>query len=161
MTTRRGLTLVEILVVLAILAILAGLIGVILSRIPDRIAAENTAARVRAATSALSNYRGVFGTFPPATPSATQALWTHLGQPQSVPAPGNQTILHEPFLRGADAWRDPAQPDVLVDGWDRPLRYEPSGVTPGHPTVPDFPVVWSYGADGVDATLDDIGNWRP
>jgi general secretion pathway protein G len=60
---------------------------------------------------------------------------------------------------GVDAgrWAGPyiTNLDDLKDGWDHPLRYK----APGNKNRGQYDL-WSAGADGVDGTKDDIGNWK-
>jgi hypothetical protein len=53
-------------------------------------------------------------------------------------------------------WRGPFlnNPALLKDKWGRDYRY----VSPGRHHADEYDL-WSVGADGVDGTPDDVGNW--
>ncbi len=53
-------------------------------------------------------------------------------------------------------WRGPylTNPDLAKDPWGRPFQYR----SPGAHNTESYDL-WSAGADGVNGTADDIGNW--
>jgi prepilin-type N-terminal cleavage/methylation domain-containing protein len=113
----RGFTLVELLVVIAILAILAGLVAGLVSVISCGTAVTVTESRLTGIGLKVKE---------------------HLGMKGGCPAQLTDLKLDQPI------WMEGG---VYVDGWSRPLGYQPSGKT--------FKL-WSNGPDGVSGTADDL-----
>ncbi|MBN1908174.1 MAG: type II secretion system major pseudopilin GspG [Pirellulales bacterium] len=135
--SKRGFTLVEVLLVLAILVIIASLVVVAIG--PSLESAKVNAARTQigAFETALDTYRLAIGDFP-TTAQGLEALWT---QPGDLANPGK--------------WKGPyLKKPVPLDPWDHPYQYESPGSN-----SPDMPDMWSFGPDGQDGTADDVTNW--
>jgi general secretion pathway protein G len=134
--SRRGITLIEMLVVVTIVGLFVGLVSVNMFKKADE--AKRTAARAQIDNfmSALGLYKLDIGTFP-ATDQGLQALRV---------APPN-----------APQWAGPYLPkDVPMDPWGRPYLYKYPG---DHGDEPDLT---SYGADGQpggEGNNADIVSW--
>lgn len=109
--TRRGFTLIELIVVLIVIGLLAGLVAPqILGRVAE---ARTTTARaqVELLGVALENYRLDNGAYP-STAQGLEALRT---KPGAAPSPRN--------------WKGPyIKKPVPVDPWDRPYIYRSPGI---------------------------------
>jgi general secretion pathway protein G len=139
-STRRGFTMMELLVVLAILGLLAGL--------------------------AISNVSGIFGGAQVATAqifvkeSMKSPLFAYQMKMGSYPstAEGLQALITPPADK-ADRWGPMpyiTESKVPLDPWGEPYQYAFPGTH--NKSVYDL---WSKGPDKVSGTDDDIGNWDP
>jgi len=135
---RRGITLIEMLVVLTIIGLLAAVVGPRVFNMTDK--GRTTAARMQLSKfmDALTSYKADTGVFP-STEQGLEALWT---KPENVPN-----------------WAGPyLQQEVPTDPWGRPYVYK----FPGGP-IPDAPEIISLGADGQpggEAMNSDIVSWK-
>lgn len=110
MRARRGLTLIELVVVLVVIGLLAGLVAPqILGRVSD--ARETTAkTQIELLGVALENYHLDNGVYP----SSQQGLGALRAKPSGLPDARN--------------WRGPyLKKDVPVDPWGRPYLYKSPG----------------------------------
>lgn len=137
---RRGLTLIEIMVVIIVLGLLAGLVGPrILGRVSE---AKSQTARTQLELLgvALDNYRLDNGRYP----TTEQGLQALRERPTADPAPTN--------------WRGPyLRRPVPLDPWDRAYGYR----SPGEHDPTGFDL-WTYGADGTPGGEDedaDVTSW--
>jgi prepilin-type N-terminal cleavage/methylation domain-containing protein len=150
---RRGMTLVELLVVIVIILILASLLVVLVSNVTDRARYEDTKIRVKALAQGCENYRVDFQSYPPAGTSAN--LHDQLGREQTLTVGGVQmrrgpyVVFPTNWLQGNPASPDPFPPRVVVDAWDRPIEYYPT------PAL----LILSVGKDSSDNT-DDVRSDR-
>lgn len=137
--SRRGFTLVEILVVITIIILLAGLtitnVGKLFGSSQLDIARLFVTQSMK---TPLVTYRLQMGSYP-STEEGLLAL---------VAAPSGK----------ADRWRGPYLEQgtklPLLDPWGEPYQYRCPGVH-----NKDGYDLWSKGPDRTDGTDDDIGNW--
>lgn len=135
--SRRGFTLLEIMVAIAILGMLVGLAVVNVDSILGN--ASTTTAKLFVSESIklpLTSYRIKMGDYP-STADGLQALIT---------APNGK----------ADQWSGPYFSDskIPLDPWGEPYIYRYPGVK--NKTGYD---IFSKGQDKTEGTADDIGNW--
>jgi general secretion pathway protein G len=134
---RRGITLIEMLVVVTIIALFAALVAPRMLRKTDTARVAATRAQINSFMTALGAYKLDTGTFP-TTEQGLQALRT----PPS----------------GVNQWAGPYLPaEIPNDPWGRPYIYKYPG---DHGDEPD---VMSYGADsapGGDGINADILSWK-
>jgi len=134
-TTRKGLTLIEVLIVLTILLIIASLAVTNLIAVQRRAYINAARTQIKAFKQPLHAYYLDFNEYPP----SLDALIT---PPADLADP---TKWNGPYL---DAQAVP------LDPWGREYQY----LYPGQYNT-DKPDIWSMGPDGVDGTEDDITNW--
>jgi general secretion pathway protein G len=131
--SRRGFTLMEVLLVLAILVILGSLVGVSIMRMQKN-------ANVNAARSQVSFLEGVVKAYSidigtcPTTQQGLQAL---------AAAPSD--------LKNPAKWQGPyLDKQIPLDPWGNDYQYEQTG--------PDQFRIWSMGPDSASGSEDDIAN---
>lgn len=134
-TTRQGLTLIEVLIVLSILLIIASLAVTNLIRFQRRAYISAARTQIKALEQPLQAFYLDFNSYP----SSLEEL---IVPPADLPDP---TKWNGPYL---DAQAVPLDPW----GYEYQYRY------PGQYNT-DKPDIWSLGPDGVDGTEDDITNW--
>jgi len=131
--SEAGWTLMELIVVMVILGMLAAVVG---PKVYDNIIkGKDQIARMQVSEleSALMLYSFDTGRFP-------------------TTAEGLQALVQNPT--GLDSWKGPyLRKGVPNDPWERPYAYR----SPGEHG--DFDL-YSFGADGVEGTNDDICNWK-
>ncbi len=133
--SRKGFTILEILVVLFIL----GMLVTVLFRNADQIIGQGSESVAKifvneSIRTPLVTYRMHMGSYP-TTEQGLQALIT---------APANSERWRGPYLEGGK---------IPLDPWNRPYQYRYPGTK--NPSGYD---VFSLGPDGVESD-DDIGNW--
>ena len=138
--TRKGFTLVELLVVLVILVLLFGLVG-------PRILGAQQKADIKTTRIAIGNLESTLKLFAVdnhAYPTTEEGLQSLL----EAPADENRSRDWDgPYLDAED---------LPIDPWGNSYRY----VYPPANGKRDFPNVWSPGKDGQDNTDDDVVNWK-
>lgn len=134
--SRKGFTLLELLVVLVIIGLLAGIVGPRLFKNVDKSEVTTAKAQVDALTKAVDQYRLDVGRYP----SSEEGL---------------NILLHS---NGDPNWRGPyLKKAVPLDPWQTPYQYK----QPGKHNSEDYDL-YSFGADRASGgTKDnaDIGNW--
>jgi general secretion pathway protein G len=136
-SSRRGVTLIEMMVVVTIIALFSALVLPKMFRRAD-------AARVTAARSQINGFLTALGTY-----KLDTSVWPTTEQ-------GLQALRVRP--PGLTTWNGPYLPaDVPNDPWGRPYVYKYPGE---HGDEPD---IVSYGADGTPGGEDvnaDILSWK-
>jgi len=141
MSSERGLTLIEILVVIIVLGLLAGLVGPqIVSRVSE--AKSSTAeTQIELLSVGLDNYRLDNGRYP----TTEQGLQALREKPTRDPVPQN--------------WRGPyLRKEVPLDPWGEPYIY----VSPGevNPNSYDLLTLGRDGQPGGEGEDADIKSWE-
>ncbi len=134
---RRGLTLIEVLLVLVILLIIASLAVTAYGPIQRRAYINAARTQIKAFKGPLQAYHLDINDYP----TTAQGLDALREPPPDLPDP---TKWQGPYLDSA----------VPLDPWGRPYQYEYPGKHD-----PESPDIWSVGPDGVDGTDDDVVSW--
>ena len=134
---RRGITLIEMLVVLTIIALFAALVAPKLLSKSDTARVTAARAQINAFMTALGAYKLDTGTYP-TTEMGLQAL---RNRPQNVPQ-----------------WQGPYLPqDIPVDPWGRPYLYRYPGERGDEPEIVCLGADGQPGGEGINA---DIVSWK-
>lgn len=134
---RRGITLIEMLVVLTIIALFAALVAPKLLSKSDTARVTAARAQINAFMTALGAYKLDTGTYP-TTEMGLQALRT---RPQNVPQ-----------------WQGPYLPqEIPVDPWGRPYIYRYPGEQGDEPEIVCLGADGQPGGEGINA---DIVSWK-
>jgi len=134
-TSRRGFTLMEMLIVLTIIALLMGLVIFKVSDLTSGAKPEKVHADLLTFKEMLASYQLDNGSLP-TTEQGIKVLWS---KPTVEPVPAR--------------WRKQMDEEVL-DPWNHPYIFR----NPGKHN-PDGYDIFSTGEDGQPDTDDDIGNW--
>jgi general secretion pathway protein G len=133
--SRRGFTLMEMLIVLSIIALLMGMVIYNLTGVNEMAQRQKVDSDLLSFKELLAAYQLESGTLP-TTEQGLKALWE---KPTAEPVP--------------DRWKAMLDQEVK-DPWGHPYQY----LNPGKHN-PDRYDVFSMGPDGQPDTDDDIGNW--
>lgn len=134
---RRGITLIEMLVVLTIIALFAALVAPKLLSKSDTARVTAARAQINAFGTALGAYKLDTGAYP-TTEMGLQAL--------RVPPPN------------VNQWQGPYLPqDIPVDPWGRPYIYRYPGE---HGDEPDIICLGADGQPGGEGISADIVSWK-
>ena len=134
-TSRRGFTLMEMLIVLTIIALLMGMVIFQVSDLSGGAKREKVQADLLAFKEMLASYQLENGMLP-STDQGLKALWS---KPTVDPVPPH-------WVKKLD--------EETLDPWGHSYQYR----NPGKKN-PDKYDVFSMGEDGLPDTADDIGNW--
>lgn len=134
--SRRGFTLMEMIIVLTIIALLVALAMNTLTGVGDTAKEEAARANVSAFKTALYSYHLQCGDYP-TQDQGLKALWE---KPTAEPVPAR--------------WRAMFSEEQGNDPWNHPYQYR----IPGKHN-PDSFDVFSFGPDGVEDEKS-IGNWK-
>lgn len=130
-------TLLEIMLVVAIISVLLG-VGIYkmtgTTTVAREVATETT---IKSISTQLHTYQIGAGHLP----TTEQGLAALVERPNTKPVPARWTQLLE---------------EMPTDSWNHPLFY----IQPGKRNPKTFDL-YSAGADGIENTEDDIGNWKP
>jgi general secretion pathway protein G len=141
--SRRGFTLIEILIVLGIIILLAG--TAIVALVPQQRGAriDTTKIKLKQVETAIEAYNVNIGHYPNEQEGGLEALRT---KPSFDTEATGQN------------WRGPYLKEEPTDSWGNKYNYQLS--QPGTPEADQTPYrLWSNGPDGMDGTEDDIRNW--
>ncbi len=134
---RRGITLIEMLVVLTIIALFAALVAPKLLSKSDTARVTAARAQINAFMTALGAYKLDTGTYP-TTEMGLEALRR---RPQNVPQ-----------------WQGPYLPqEIPVDPWGRPYIYRYPGEQGDEPEIICLGADGQPGGEGINA---DIVSWK-
>ncbi len=137
-STRRGFTLIEMLVVIVVIAILAGLVGPMVFQNVGDAKVSAAKAQLELFGLALDQYR-LDNDYYPSTAQGLEALRT---QPAGEPEARN--------------WRGPyLKKPVPLDPWGRPYMYK----SPGDSTKTGYDLL-TYGRDGKQGGTGEDGDLR-
>ncbi|MDD3726393.1 MAG: type II secretion system protein GspG [Candidatus Ratteibacteria bacterium] len=144
---KKGMTLIEVLVVIAIISVLAALSLPAYNKAKSRALLVKTQAIINAVEAALSMYGTDFGDYPYYTGEGSSILVYVLQ------GPVDSVFWKGPYMRFKTA--DTDREGNILDPWKNPLYYKyPQDE---HPNVPY--IIVSAGPDRRFDTPDDIGNW--
>lgn len=132
----KAFTLLEMMVVLLIIALILGTVAFMVQGIEGDAEHVTTGAKIKGLEVALTSYKISNLTYP----TQAQGLEALVSRPTADPKPKRWTQL--------------AKPDGITDPWGRKLVYR----NPGKHNAGGYDVL-SLGADGLENTDDDIGNW--
>lgn len=135
-TSRRGFTLMEVLLVLAIL-------GVIIALVAPNLIGQQKQANIRAARVQVQGVESACDIY----------AVDHSGEfPQSLDAlisnPGSDSNWKGPYFKNSTT--------IPADPWGSPIQYAYPSQNQGGADRPD---IWSLGPDKQSNTADDITNW--
>jgi general secretion pathway protein G len=139
--SRRGFTLMEMLVVLGILAILLALAVPRILGTQKKANISATESQLKLLRSCLQRYMLDMKEFPP----TEQGLKALVKKPADL-SEAKAKRWDGPYTEAGELPKDP---------WGNDFQYE---YPPKHGTT-DFPDLWSLGPDGEDGTEDDIVSW--
>lgn len=144
--TRRGFTLVEMLIVLAILVGLAAMVVPRLLGTQKKADISNAKAQIGMIKGCLQNYFLDMKNFP-TTEQGLDAL-------VAAPAGGEEGTE---TVASSNNWNGPytESGELPVDPWGNQYQY----AYPPTNSKSDTPDIWSFGPDGQDNTEDDITSW--
>lgn len=159
--SRRGFTLMELLVVLAILVLLMAMVA-------PKILGTKKKADINAAKAQIGLLRGALNRYTldmkefPTTEQGLDALCEEPSDDSGSSASSEDDSRAERSSDRGDSekksnWDGPYLDATSVpkDPWDHSYQYE----YPPQRGKGDFPDIWSYGPDGQDDTEDDIVSW--
>jgi general secretion pathway protein G len=132
--SRRGFTLIEMIIVLTIIGLLVSMAIYSMHDFGDTARVQKVNADLLSLKEALAEYQLDNGSLP-TTEQGLKILWE---RPTTDPPPHWRAVFDEKPL---DPWQHEYQ--YLNPGKHNPDRYD----------------VWSMGPDGKSDTADDLGNW--
>lgn len=142
---KKGITLIEILVVIIIISFLAGVSLPVYHKARVKGVIVKTKAIISSLESALSMYETDFGDYPAGT---TSKILVELLQ-----GPVENKIWNGPYIRFKR--EDIDRNGNIIDGWKTPLIYKyPQSENENVPYL-----IISAGPDKKFGTEDDFGNW--
>ena len=132
----KAFTLLEMMVVLLIIALILGSVAFMVQGIEGNAQQVSTTAKIQAIESFLTSYKITNLAYP----TQEQGLNALVTRPTAEPKPRR--------------WSQLSKPEGIMDPWNHPLVYR----NPGKHNTSGYDV-FSLGADGLEDTEDDIGNW--
>lgn len=138
-----GFTMIEVLLVLAILVMLATVAIMALGGTREGAKIDTTRLLIQEVENAMETYNLHVGHYPTESEGGIDAL-------VAKPTVADEAVTSR--------WRGPYLKRQPMDGWNRPLNYQP--VETGDGSSGALPMrIWSNGPDGRSGTGDDIRNW--
>jgi general secretion pathway protein G len=139
-TSRRGFTIVELLVVMGILVLLAGLLVPRIIGVMGSSREDMAKTQIRSLEEALRRFHLNMDEFP----TTEQGLGALVQRPQGEDD------------KTATRWDGPyfEKGELPTDPWENEYQYSYEA------DKDTFPRIWSLGKDGEDNTDDDICNWK-
>ena len=135
-STRRGFTLVEILLVVVILAMIAAFTVPNLLGTQEQVSIDSAKIQIKELDKYLKLYRTQNNSYP----STEQGLKALVEKPEGDPVPKKWGQIVD---------------ELPVDAWGNEYKY----AFPGEHNGEKKPDLWSNGPDMQEGTDDDIGNW--
>jgi general secretion pathway protein G len=136
--SRRGFTLLEVMIVVAIIVMLAAFAIPNLLGMQDSAKIKAAKVQVQAFNSAVESYKAMQGDFPSGD-QGLNMLVTGPGQGDWKPLMANEDVN-------------------MPDPWGQKYNYMFPGSKNKYGS--SHPDIWSSGPDRQSGTADDIGNWR-
>ncbi len=128
---RGGFTLMEVLLVLAIIVILGSMVGIFIAQMQAGAYEDLAKTQMGMFETQLKAYRLHVGSLP----NSNQGLDALMFAPTDLANP--------------DKWRGPySSKEIPPDPWSNPYQYEMVSAVQYR--------MWSWGADGMDGTEDDV-----
>jgi prepilin-type N-terminal cleavage/methylation domain-containing protein/prepilin-type processing-associated H-X9-DG protein len=141
MSTRRGFTLLELLVVIGIIAVLIGLLVPAVQKVREAASRLQCQNNLKQLGLALHNYHGVVGTFPPAIVTADSALTQASLTGFTLLLPHLEQGNTQRQYNFEAPWYDPSNASMV--GIEIPLFYCPSNRTRGVVDLAPIAVEWN------------------
>ncbi len=141
--TRRGFTLIEVLLVIVILGLLAGVGIMAFSGIGEGAKVDTTKLKIDEVEGAIELYK------------------TNIGHLPTEEEGGLTALREEPTFEDeklAEKWRGPYLKEEPTDAWGNELNYRVETVE-SESGSREVARIWSSGPDGQSETEDDIKNW--
>ncbi|WP_395732590.1 type II secretion system major pseudopilin GspG [Prosthecobacter sp.] len=135
-SSKNGFTLLEMMVVLLIIALILGTVAFMVQGVQGDAEHVTAGAKVKSLETVLTSYKMSNLTYP----TQEQGLDALVTRPTAEPKPKRWTQL--------------LKPDGITDPWGRKMVYR----NPGKHNDRGYDVL-SLGADGLENTEDDVGNW--
>lgn len=133
---RHAFTLLEMMVVLLIIALIIGSVAVMVQGFETKGQDVAAGAKIKVLESALTAYKISNLVYP----TQEQGIEALASPPRGEPRPRR--------------WSQLLKPEALIDPWGHKITYR----NPGKHNAGGYDV-FSNGADGLENTADDIGNW--
>ena len=144
---KKGITLIEILVVLIIISVIASFLLPAIHKARLRGLVVKTKATISAIEAALSMYETDFGDYPLSDGTGSETLY------KLLQGPVESKNWKGPYIRFKKD--DVDENGNILDAWKNPIFYKyPQNKYPNTPYI-----IFSAGKDGKIETEDDIGNW--
>lgn len=132
----NAFTLLEMMIVLLIIALILGSVAFMVSGMQKNAEEVASSGKIKGLETALTSYKISNLVYP----TQEQGLEALVSRPGAEPKPRR--------------WSQLMKADGLIDAWGRKIAYR----NPGKRNAAGYDV-FSLGADGVENTEDDIGNW--